>query len=233
MSIRILILIPAMATLAVLPWNDARGQSKPAGPSRVSSGSSVSSPRVSKITRLTPQQAQNLRTKIRAEPGKSEFSTMVSQSVRFSGSVNPAITIVSTDIDIVKFSVNATWNGPVTENVMVINRGSHPTAPFRITTVRVDRPGLLGSATFGNCFLIECRDVVYDPYFLDGAPLAPGETRTLTLSIPDNMRIGTPGSCFTVAGLAFGLDNFYLIGPISLCTATKICFEPFSIPTPP
>ena len=232
MSIRILIFIPAMVTLAVLPWNTARSQSKSGGPSQASSGSGGSSPRVSKLTRLTPEQAQNLRTKIQAEPRKTQFSSMISQSVRFPGSVNPSITIVSTDIDIVKFSVNATWNGPVTEHVMVINRGSYPTAPFRIFTVRVDRPGLLASPTFGNCFILECRDVVYPDNFLEGAPLAPGETRTLTLSLPDTMRISTPGSCFTVAGFAYGQDNFYLIGPLSLCT-NKVCFEPFSIPTPP
>jgi hypothetical protein len=233
MRSRILLTIVG-ATLSVAPVISSSGHpqsSRAAGIAQARASESGSGQSTSKVTKLTPEQAQRMRARLQV----SHPSQGVGEITPPAGRVKRSEVQLSLDIEPAKYWVDATWNGPVTVHLMLVNRGRYPTSQLTVNPVRVDDPRTLSDPTLFNCITIgtSCGGVVPGP-LRDEPALGAGETRTISFVLPPSLNIESTRSCFSIDVLFRDEENQpYITIPQTVCPSRKVNFEPFSVPTPP
>ena len=130
-------LLTVVAALLLMAQLSAKAQS--AGPpvrainlQQAKPSESANGLRAAKVTKLSAEQARQLRAKLQPSPGTPRSGNSASPGARTPNVVNPAIvgSMRSADINIEKYWVEATWNGPVTEHIIVANRGRYSTHTY-------------------------------------------------------------------------------------------------------
>jgi len=229
----LLTIVGAMLPLSPVISLSARGQSsRAAGIEQAKPSGSAPGQSTSKVIKLTPEQAQRMRARLQASRPNSGPGAITSAV----GRVTRSDVQLSLNIETGKYWIDATWNGPVTVHLMLINRGRYPTSNLRVNPVRVDDPRILSDPRLFNCIVLgtSCGGGVVPGPLQDEPALAAGETRTVSFVLPPSLNILATTSCFSIDVEFTDQENQpYITAPQTVCPSHKVYFEPFAGPTPP